>query len=258
MPVTRFALHAAFLFLLAGCGGSPKPEKPAPGADAAAVPLTVVDPATAVTISGSIALEGTPPAEESINMSADPVCKNAHAGQQVVTERAVVKDGRVQWAFIHIKEGLEGKRFAVPETPVELDQVGCRYTPHVLGIMAGQQFKMLNSDDTLHNVHAQCQNCRAFNVGLAVRGMSVSRKFDKPEIMVPVKCDVHSWMQAFVGVTTHPFYAVSDAAGAYTISGLPPGTYTLEAWHETFGTRTQSITVAPGEAKTVDFTFKAS
>lgn len=256
MPALRSTLFLILTLALAGCGGpKAKDEKPAPSADQ--TPLTVVDPATAATVSGTILLEGTPPAEEAINMSADPVCKNAQSGP-AMTERAVVRDGRVQWAFVHVREGLEGKRFAVPETPVELDQVACRYTPHVVGVMVGQPFRMLNSDDTLHNVHAQCRNCRAFNVGLSVKGMSINRKFDKPEVMVPVKCDVHSWMQAFVGVTTHPYYAVSDAAGAWTIGNLPPGSYVLEAWHETFGTRTQSITVGAGETKTVDFTFKAS
>lgn len=248
-------LTAAFVLLAAvGCGGgSPKTaDKPAAGPAPVATPI---DPATAATISGTISLDGPAPAEEVINTAADPVCKAMHT-TTMTTERAVVRDGKVQWAFVYVKSGLEGRAFNPPAEPAILDQVGCRYVPHVLGCMVGQPVKLLNSDETLHNVHAMPQNSKAFNVGLAVKGMALNRKFTAPEIMVPVKCDVHSWMQGFIGVLPHPFFAVSAENGAYTIKGLPPGTYTLAVWHETFGEQTLEVTLGPSETKTADFTLK--
>ena len=249
-------LAALVVLSTAGCGGGSQkaPEGAAKGGPAPVA--TPIDPATAATISGTVTLDGPAPAEEQINTSADPVCKAQHT-QPMFTERAVVRDGKVQWAFVYVKSGLEGRVFTPPAEPVVLDQVGCRYMPHVLGCMVGQSVKLLNSDETLHNVHAMPTHSKAFNVGLAVKGMSLSRKFTAPEVMVPVKCDVHSWMQGFIGVMAHPFYAVTDENGAFTIKGLPPGTYTLAVWHETFGEQAVEVTLGPSETKTADFTLKA-
>jgi plastocyanin len=154
-----------------------------------------------------------------------------------------------------VKDGLGDLKFPVPTTPVVLDQHGCRYVPHVFGVQAGQPIEILNSDDTLHNVHAVPTNNREFNRGQALKGLTHTHVFTSVEVMVPFKCDVHNWMHAWVGVLDHPFYAVSGPGGSFQIAGLPPGTYTIEAWHETLGTKTQTITIEPKTASEVAFTF---
>jgi hypothetical protein len=136
-----------------------------------------------------------------------------------------------------------------------LDQRGCRYTPHVFGVQVGQPVEIVNSDPTLHNVHAMPKTNDEFNFGQPVQGMRMRRTFSKPEVMVPVRCDVHGWMNAYAGVVTHPFHAVTTADGAFAIKGLPPGKYTLEAWHERLGTQTQTITIDGKKDATATFSF---
>jgi len=253
----RLTLCSAFLvFAAIGCGGGKPAEQthteatPSPGAAA-------IDPATVATINGTIMFDGTAPAEDKINMSADPQCMALHT-DAVYTQHAVVKDGKLRWAFIYVKDGLGSRTFPTPAEPVTIDQKGCMYEPHVLGVMVNQPIDILNSDETLHNIHAQPANSEQFNIGMPLKNMKQTRKFSAVEVMVPVKCDVHPWMASYIGVLSHPYYAVSGEDGAFSIKGLPPGTYTIEAWHEKFGSQTQSVTVGPSETKTADFTFKAT
>lgn len=247
----------ALALLLAGCGGNErKAASGAPGTTATG-PITMIDPATAGNVTGTVWLEGTPPADVEISMVSDPACGARHGGP-ARTERAVVRDGRVEWAFIYVREGLEGTNFPAPSAPAEIDQAGCRYTPHVTGVTVNQPVEFVNSDETLHNVHSISRGNKAFNFGLPKKNMTRQQVFTAPEIMVHLKCDVHSWMSAWIGVVPHPFFAVSDAEGNYTIRGLPPGTYTLEAWHETFGTKTVQVTLGPAESKTADVTFQVA
>lgn len=247
--------------VFAGCGGSSNGDGAAKssndGAPSADVtpPTPAVDPAIAATIEGTVLFEGTPPVDRPIDMKADPACGAHHSGQVVTTERAVVTDGKVRWAFVRVVAGLEGQSFGVPSGRVKVDQVGCRYEPHVVGAVVGQTVEIFNSDETLHNVHAVCQTNKAFNFGMPLKGMKQERKFTAPEI-VHLKCDVHPWMSAWVGVVEHPYFAVTDADGRFVISGLPPGTYTLEAWHETFGTRTAELAVGPAETASTVFHFR--
>jgi hypothetical protein len=138
-----------------------------------------------------------------------------------------------------------------------LNQQGCHYTPHVFGVQVGQPLDILNSDDTLHNVHAAAQVNQEFNLGQPFKGMKTTRTFDKPEVMIPFKCDVHTWMNAFVGVLAHPYFAVSADGGKFSLKTLPPGTYEIEAWHEKLGTQTQTVTVGEKETKEITFTFMA-
>ncbi|MDZ4805611.1 MAG: carboxypeptidase regulatory-like domain-containing protein [Candidatus Eisenbacteria bacterium] len=264
MRRVRLFLPLGLFVLLSGCGGSsksPATDDSATGSrgkspNATAVPLTVVDPATAGSIAGLITFEGTPPAEKLIDMKGDPACGRAHR-DRMYTETAVVHGGKVQWAFVRISAGLEGKTFGVPAEPVVMDQSGCLYSPHLVGAVIGQVFRVLNSDETLHNVHAVCSANKAFNMAMPLKGMKQEKKFSAEE-MVHLKCDVHPWMSAWVGVCENPYYAVSGADGGYTIRNVPPGSYTLEAWHETFGRQTMPITVDPSGAATADFTFKAA
>jgi len=232
------------------CGGGSKETAPAPVAAPVANP---VDPATAGSLKGSITFTGTPPAATTVNRRSDPYCEQQGEAK---TQSFVVSNGGLQNVFIYVKDGLGDLTFPVPATPVVLDQHGCAYSPRVFGIQAGQSLEIVNSDETLHNIHALPMSNREFNRGQALKGMKHTHVFTTPEVMVPFKCDVHNWMNAWVGVLSHPFYAVSGAGGAFEIQGLPPGTYTVEAWHEKLGVQSQMVTIGPKEAKDLSFTFK--
>jgi plastocyanin len=214
-----------------------------------------VDPATAGKITGRISFVGTPPAPRAIKMGGDPNCTPEGTPQ---TEAVIVNDGALKNVFVYVKDGLGALRFPVPAAPVVLDQKGCRYAPHVLGIQVGQPLEILNSDATLHNVHALAASNREFNMGQPQQGMRHTHTFSTAEVLVPFKCDVHGWMRAYVGVVEHPFHAVTSDAGTFEITGLPPGTYTIEARHETLGAKTQSVTIGAKETKDVPFSFTAS
>ena len=240
----------------AACGGASTPQESAP----AQAPLSPqapvtnpVDPATAGVIAGAITLDGTPPAAQRINMSSDPYCMKKGSA---VTPTFVVSNGGLQNVFVYVKDGLGNLKFPVPTKAVVLDQKGCSYSPRVFGIQVGQSLDIVNSDETLHNIHALPMANREFNRGQALQGMKYTTVFTTPEVMLPFKCDVHKWMNAWVGVVGHPFYAVSSAGGAFEIKGLPPGTYAIEAWHEKLGTQTQMVTIAAKESKAISFTFK--
>jgi plastocyanin len=160
--------------------------------------------------------------------------------------------------FVYVKEGLEGRTFPVPAEPVVLDQAGCRYSPHVFGIMVGQTLEIVNSDPTLHNIHATPTAGNAeFNTGQPIQGMKTEHVFTSVEVMVPFKCDVHGWMNASVGVLNHPYYSVTAADGSFALNTLPPGTYTVEAVHERLGAQTQTVTIGETETADITFTFQA-
>jgi plastocyanin len=212
----------------------------------------------AATISGVVKLEGTAPKMAVIQMSADPYCQSQHASAPATDQDVVVgPGGELANVFVYIKD-VKGN-FAPPSTPETLDQKGCQYSPHVHAVMVGQTFDIKNDDATLHNVHALPVINSQFNEGQPVQGMVAHKKFDKAEITpFKIKCDVHGWMRSYLAVMPHPFYNVSKDNGTFTIANLPPGQYTIVAWHEKYGQQEQQITVGPKEAKTVNFTFKAS
>jgi plastocyanin len=160
--------------------------------------------------------------------------------------------------FVYVKDGLGDYYFETPTTAVTLDQKGCHYAPHVFGVRAGQPVEIVNSDPTLHNVNAMAKVNQSFNLGQAIQGMKNQKVFKTPEVMVHIKCDVHNWMNAYAGVLNHPYFAVTANGGSFELKGLPPGTYTIEAWHEKLGTQTQSVTLAANESKPITFAFKAN
>jgi len=207
------------------------------------------------TITGTISLEGTAPQRQPIKMSADPTCEAANPGGRL-GEVFVVKDGKVQNVFVYIKDGLGDQKFDVPAAPAVMDQHGCMYAPHVLGLMVGQELEIRNSDSTLHNVHSLAEKSKPFNNAMPMKGMTIKRKFTEPEVMVRVKCDVHPWMASYIGVLNHPFFAVSAENGTFSIANVPAGTYTIEAWHEKMGTKTAAVTVTDAGSATADFAFK--
>jgi plastocyanin len=256
------SVAAAAASLLLACGGNTNQGQPVstPASSGAAAPAPAassVDAATASTVTGMVKFEGTPPAPAPIKLSSDPYCQKVNPG--LATESEVVgKDGSVENVFVYVKDGLGERTFPTPSDPVVLDQKGCHYAPHVLGIQVGQPLQIVNSDDTLHNVHGLPKANKEFNQGQPIQGMKVTHTFSTKEVMVPFKCDVHGWMNAWIGVLDHPFYAVTSADGTFSLKGLPPGTYTIEAWHEKLGTQTQTVTVGAKETKAVAFTFKAA
>jgi len=246
----------------AACGGGKKDdefastEAPAAAGGAPSSGGQKVDAATAGELKGVVTLDGTAPKNEPIKMSADPVCTREAKGDQA-QETYMVEGGKLANVFVYVKDGLGNRTFTAPAEDVTLDQKGCHYTPHVVGIMVGQPLKIVNSDNTLHNVHGLPKDNKEFNQGQPIQGMQMTHTFSAKEVMIPFKCDVHNWMNAWIGVLDHPFYAVTGADGTFTIKGLPPGTYTIEAWHEKLGTQTQTVTVGAKESKNIAFGYKA-
>jgi plastocyanin len=169
----------------------------------------------------------------------------------------VVADGKLANVFVYVKDGLGNYVYDQPTDKVTIDQQNCRYHPHVFGMRVGQTLIIKNSDDTLHNIHAMPKINTEFNEGEPIKGMTREKTFTAKEVMVPFKCDVHGWMNAYVGVLDHPYYALTDKDGKFELKSLPPGTYTIEAWHEKLGTMEQKVTLGQKETKDVSFTFKA-
>ena len=208
---------------------------------------------------GKIKFTGTAPRNPAIDMSEEAACKAKYKTNPPVEETVVAGPANaLANVFVYVRDGLPaGNKAAVPATPVVLDQDGCRYQPHVLGIMVGQNLNIKNSDPVLHNIKAVAKKNRPFNVSQPNAGMTKTVTFNAPEVMVNLECNVHGWMKAYVGVRPDPYYAVSGTDGSLSITGLPPGTYTLEAWHEKFGTQTATVTIAGTETKTANITFAA-
>ena len=206
-------------------------------------------------VTGKIVFKGKAPVEARINMNADPICKKAHAGPVVGEEVVENKNGTLKNVLVYVKDGLNGKSFSAPAQKLLFDQEGCQYKPHVLGIMVGQQLDIKNSDNTLHNVHSLSKLNPQFNRAQPMKNMVMSEKFDKTEIF-KVKCEVHPWMNAYIGVFNNPYYAVSGDDGSFTIKGLPAGEYTIEAWQEKYGTQSAKVKVDASGKATVDFTYK--
>ena len=259
------SLSPIFLTVLVAIGcGSGKPQDAAataqqsgPAAPAQAAPAAAPSAAAhgSATIRGTIHLSGAAPVPEKIKMDADPVCQQQHATPVVSEEVVAGAGGALQNVFVYVKEGAKGP-FAPPSSPVTLSQQGCWYQPHVFGIQTNQPLEIVNNDATLHNINAKPTANQPFNVAQPVMGMKTTKKFAKPEVMVTFKCNVHPWMCAYAGVVSHPFFSVSGADGSFAITGLPAGSYAIEAWQETYGAQSRTVSVADGETKTADFTFQ--
>jgi plastocyanin len=205
-------------------------------------------------ITGRVVFDGDRPRPIPLNPATDAHCAREHESSPLIKEDAPVvsEEGGLANVFVEVKSGLpEGKTYEPPKEPAVLDQKGCRYIPHVLGVMVNQELEVRNSDNTNHNVHGHPRLNREFNFSQAQRGMKRTLTFDKVENF-PVKCDVHPWMNAQVFVVEHPFFAVTDEDGKFAIKDLPPGEYELEFTHETLGSQTQKVTVAEAKATEID------
>lgn len=244
--------------MMTGC--SRKEEHPAASTStsqpAAAPPVFKVDQATAGTITGTVHYKGKLPPRESVDMSEDPACVAAHHTKAYDESIMVGKGGALANAFVYISKGLEGKNFAIPTETVTIDQKGCWFHPRVLGVQVNQPVEIINSDPVTHNIHPMGSANRAWNHSQGPGDPPIHRKFTSPEIMIPVKCNIHGWMHAYIGVLDHPYFAVSKEDGTFTIPNLPPGTYTLTIWQEKLGTQQQEITVSPKQHVVADFTYK--
>ncbi len=211
----------------------------------------------ASSITGTITFDGKAPVLKPIAMDADPVCAKKHAGGPAANEMLVLGNGNTMAnVMVWVSKGLPaGKTWPVPQAPVVIDQNGCQYKPHVMGIMVGQTYRILNSDGVLHNIHTLPKINKSFNKGMPATLKEATTTFPVAEAVFQIKCDVHPWMNAYLAVFTNPFFSVSSTDGKYTSSGLDPGTYEITAWHERLGTQTASVTVAATGAKTQDFKF---
>jgi hypothetical protein len=243
---------AALAVIAAACSGEQKQATtsgPPPGAQR-------VDEAKAGSVTGRVLFEGNPPESAPLTMASDPACAAANAGGMRV-ETYMVRDGGLDNVFVYIKDGLGNYYFDVPTAPVKLDQQGCRYVPHVFGARVGQPIEISNSDNTLHNVHALANVNREFNFGQHFKGMKNTEVFTAREVMVPFKCDVHGWMTSYGGILDHPYFAVTTNGGTFELRNLPPGTYTVEAWHEKMPAQTQRVTIGEKQMQEITFAFKS-
>ena len=245
--------------LVAGCGGgSNETNVPPPGGPGAPGGTTFDMSKANATITGKISFEGTPPPNDKIQMSADPYCAQKTAGQNPTTETVKVSDGGLENVIVFVSSGLPaGATYATPTTPVEINQENCHYVPHVFTMMTNQPLKVKNSDMTLHNIHAWAEKNPQFNVGQPVKDMVSQTKFANPEVPLPVRCDVHKWMGAFIGVFNHPFNTVSKSGGSFELK-VPPGNYEITAWHEKFGKKTMMVMVMDNGKAEANFTFNAN
>lgn len=241
---------AGAMALAAGCGSGTDGARPAREASVA------VDPATTGTVTGRVTLAGTPPPARMVRVDGDRTCATLIPGAMRQTETYVVgANGALANVFVYVKSGLEGRSFPVPDEPVVLDQQNCWYTPRVVGVRVGQPFQVLNSDPLLHNVRSEPQVNAPFNQGQPVQGVRYSHTFSAEEVMVPMACDVHAWMRAWIGVVNHPYFAVTGPDGEFSLPGLPPGAYIVEAWHEAAGTTAGTVTVEPTGTATLALTL---
>jgi Carboxypeptidase regulatory-like domain len=211
-------------------------------------------------ITGTINFTGAAPAPKEISMGADPVCASTNPDPH--SEEIVVNGDKLANVFVYIKDGKAGDKsiasykFDPPAEAATLDQHGCHYVPHVLGMQVNQTFNVINSDQTPHNINFDAKLNEKFNQGQGPGAAPITKQFKRGEMVIPVKCNQHPWMHAYVGVLSHPFFAVTDKDGHFEIKGVPPGTYTVVAWHEKYPQgQTQTVTVGAGEKKESNFSF---
>ena len=213
--------------------------------------------AQAAVVSGKVAFEGEAPTPKPLNFGAEKQCAVMHGDKMPLNEELVVNSNQtVKWALVYIKEGAPSPTAPAPSEAVEIDQKGCMFEPHMVAVRVGQKVIFKNSDALLHNVRSESKVEKPFNIAQPIQNMTTAKTFTQPEIGIKMRCDVHFWMASYVHVLDHPFYAVTGDDGGYQIKDLPAGTYTIEVWHEKLGTQTQTVTVADGDQKTVDFTMK--
>jgi plastocyanin len=220
---------------------------------------TSVDATTAGSISGTIKLNGAPPTMKVINMAAEPACAKEHTTEPAKTEEVVPgENGTLQNVVVYLRGDFSRYSFTVPISPATVDQKGCQYHPHVLALMTGQPLQVINSDPVTHNIHPVPKDNREWNQSQPPGSAPIDQTFARPEAAIPVKCNIHPWMKAYIAVFANPYFQVTGKDGSFDIKNVPPGTYIVTAWHERYGTSEQSVTIGPKESKNVTLAFKAA
>jgi len=252
--IAAFSLCLLAVALLAACSKkeNTNEEQTASPTSEATPAATPIDPNTVASVSGTVKLDGTAPKPAKIDMSQDPACKGSNESENVVAS-----GGNLANVFVYVKDGLGNRTFEAPKEAVAIDQQGCRYHPHVLGVMTGQNIEIKNDDMTTHNIHPTPADNREWNESQPPKAAPLEKNFAREEILLPVKCNQHPWMKMYINVVKSPFFAVTGADGKYEIKGLPPGDYTLAFVQEKLGTQEQKVTLAAKDSKTVDASFKA-
>ena len=221
----------------------------------ARTPVKTVEADGGATLSGTVKFEGTPPKPTKIDMSFDPNCAKAHPTPATTEEVVTGADGGLANVVVYVADGLGTQTFQPPAQPVVLQQKGCVYVPHVVALQANQKLDVVNDDQTTHNIHPSPANNREWNT-TQPHGVPIEQTFARQEVAIPVKCNIHPWMKSYIAVLKHPYFAVTDKSGHFEVKDLPPGTYTISAWQEKFGTKSQKVTVTAGQSATLDFSFE--
>jgi plastocyanin len=242
-------LVAASMLSVSGCGGHGNSES--------SLPSAAVDPATAGSISGAVTLNGAPPALKPIDMSASPACVQANPSPVVPPIVVTGDKGALANVVVYVKDAPGNYRYDTPADTVVLQQRNCMYEPHVVALMTGQPFEVQNNDPTMHNVHPMPKHNRQWSTSQPTGSAALKETFTRPEFAMQVLCNVHPWMRSTVFVFDHPYFAVTPKTGGFELKNLPPGTYTVEAWHESLGTQDQAVTISPHESKSISFMFKS-
>jgi plastocyanin len=250
-PLLALALALAAV----GCGKKGNTEK-SEGSSESSGPVLALDPSAAGSITGTTVLEGTPPPPRPIDMSAEPNCLKAHSAPVYSPEVVTGEKGALANVVVFIKNGLGNYNYDLPKDPVVLNQQGCMYEPHVIALRVGQTLEVRNSDLTAHNVHPMPKENDEWNISQPPGASPLDQTFSRAELAIPLVCNVHPWMKSYVFVFKNPYFAVTTKIGVFELKNLPPGTYTVAAWQEKYGTIEQAVTIGPKESKTISFAFK--
>ena len=254
---TFYLSSLSFLFALAMCGCGNK-QQPATSEQPAATNGVPVDAATAGSVTGNVQLNGMPPKMKPINMAAEPSCAKQHPTPPTSQEVVVGKEGALENVVVYLKGDFSKYKFDTPSAPVSITQKGCMYDPHIIALQTNQPFQVVNADSVTHNIHPLPKDNREWNESQPPGAAPIDRMFSHEEIGFPVKCNIHPWMKAYVSVFDNPYFAVTGPDGSFDLKNVPPGSYTLVAWHELYGTSEQPVTIAPKESKTLKVVFQAS
>jgi len=261
---TRLGMYSlaagVFAMAITGCGGKKDESADNTAAPAASAPAgKMVDAATSGEVTGSVKLDGAGPKAKTINMAAEPACSKARTSPAMTEEVVTGDGGALANVVVYVKTGLDGYSFPAPPAAAKIEQQGCQYHPHVVAVQVGQNIDVVNNDQTTHNIHPIPKDNREWNESQPPGASPIEKSFTREEIAIPVKCNVHPWMKAYMAVLSNPYFQVTDKDGKFDLKNLPPGTYTVVAWQELYGTSDpQTVTIGPKETKNVTFTFKAA
>ena len=246
------AMVTALAVSISGCGGNKRSSEDVPDSSSGGRP---VDESVAGSVTGAVKFEGTPPKARTINMASVPSCNSQHTSPATTEDVVLGDQGALQNVVVYLKGDFSQYSFPRAATPVKIDQKGCLYTPHVAALMTGETLQVTNSDLATHNVNAMAKSNRPWNESEPPGAATINQQFTREEVAIRVKCNVHPWMKLYVAVLRHPYFQVTGKDGSFALKNVPPGKYTLVAWHELYGTREQEITINAKQEQSVSLTF---